>query len=589
MSRLLTSKRAVAMMLALALFASMPLAASARSVSQFGSGSSSTPTNKHPICNEIGTKLELSSGARMWCFGPQFSGSSSAGRSMLMHHATNGSNVDAANPAEDVSQGGVQAFGQAETSIGSVGPYVVEAWNDATGFFAPCPSPMSKEELTGFAFSSDGGKTFQDQGGLPNSGCASQVYAGDPSVEAWQPGGQAYFYISSLFPSTTFFGINDIALAACHAVGTLITCGQPVIVATSSQCQVFSGQQFCSFLDKDFLSIDPVRGRLYMSYSDFRFDGAGQVDLAVCDIGTPSGGIGPLGGTAMAPICNNGSSQSLPKSAGTLPYFTVAPNDPQFCENEGAYPSVDVATGDVYVAYEHNWATNIFGSPACRNTPTMNVMNYIPFKCLATLTLKPSSCTKPAASNAVSIVSLDAAFIPGYNRFPMNDFPRPAVSDSAGTITMVWNDGRFNPAGDILLYSFTLGTLVGVQAAGPVVLNTSTGGWHMMPALRNADADGNLSISFYGRASANTDVTDVFAAIDVSPTTTSTPASNVLVTTAPSAWSFVSADSVPNFGDYTDNYIQAQSAAPYTTEQLFVAWTDGRLGDPQPFSASSSI
>ena len=84
-------------------------------------------------------------------------------------------------------------------------------------------------------------------------------------------------------------------------------------------------------------------------------------------------------------------------------------------------------------------------------------------------------------------------------------------------------------------------------------------------------------------------MTDVFAAIDVSPTTTSSPASNVLVTTAPSAWSFVSADSVPNFGDYTDNYIQAQSAAPYTTEQLFVAWTDGRLGDPQPFSANSSI
>ena len=589
MSRLLTSKRAVAVILALALFASFPLAAFARPMSQFSGGSSSTTTNKHPICNEIGTKLELSSGARMWCFGPQFSGSSSAGRSMLMRHTTNGSNVDAANPAEDVSQGGVQAFGQAETSIGSVGPYVVEAWNDATGFFAPCPSPMSKEELTGFAFSSDGGKTFQDQGGLPNSGCASHVYAGDPSVEAWQPGGQSYFYISSLFPSATFFGVNDLAFAACHAIGTLITCGQPVIVATSSQCQMFNGLQFCSFLDKDFLSIDPVRGRLYMSYSDFRFDGAGQVDLAVCDIGTPSGGIGSLGGTAMAPICNNGSSQSLPKSAGTLPYFTVAPNDPQFCENEGAYPSVDVATGDVYVAYEHNWATNIFGSPACRNTPTMNIMNYIPFKCLATLTLKPSSCTKPAASNAVSLVSLDAAFIPGYNRFPMNDFPRPAVSDRAGTITMVWNDGRFNPAGDILLYSFTLGTLVGVQAAGPVVLNTSTGGWHMMPALRNADADGDLSISFYGRASANTDVTDVFAAIDVSPTTTSSPASNVLVTTAPSAWSFVSADSVPNFGDYTDNYIQAQPAAPYTTQQLFVAWTDGRPGDPQPFSASSSI
>jgi hypothetical protein len=110
-----------------------------------------------------------------------------------------------------------------------------------------------------------------------------------------------------------------------------------------------------------------------------------------------------------------------------------------------------------------------------------------------------------------------------------------------------------------------------------------------LPALRNADADGDLSISFYGRASANTDVTDVFAATDVSPTTTSSPASNVLVTTEPSAWTFVSADGVPNFGDYTDNYFQAQPAAPYTTQQLFVAWTDGRIGDPQPFTANAPI
>lgn len=589
MSRFLARKSTVALILALALFASLPLAASAQQVSRPSGGGSSTATNTHPICKEIGTRLELSSGARMWCFGAQTSGSSSAARSMLMRNITYGSNVDAANPAEDVSASGVQAFGQAETSIGSVGSYVVEAWNDATGFFSPCPSPMSKEELTGFAFSSDGGRTFQDEGGLPNNGCSSHIYAGDPSVEAWQPGGQAYFYISSLFPSSTFFGLNYLALAACHAIGTLITCSQPIIVASSSQCQVFPPFQFCSFLDKDFLSIDPVRGRLYMSYTDFRFDGAGQVDLAVCDIGTSSGGTGPLGGTAMKPICNNGNAHSLPNGAGTLPYFTVAPNDPNFCENEGAYPSVDVATGDVYVAYEHNWFTNILGSPACLNTPTMNVMTYVPFKCLTPLTLSSSACTKPAASNAVSIVSMDAAFIPGYNRFPMNDFPRLAVSDLAGTVSIVWNDGRFDPAGDILLYSFTLATLVGVQAAGPVVINSSTGGWHMMPALRNADADGDLSISFYGRASANTDVTDVLAALDVSPTTDSSPTSNVLVTTMPSAWSFVSADSVPNFGDYTDNYIQAQPAPPFTTQQLFVAWTDGRIGVPQPFSDSESV
>lgn len=575
MSRLITRKSIAFVLAALALALSAPHAFAA-SFQSNGVGSHITP-NKHPFCGEIGNKVQVSAGARMWCFGPQ--SSSGVAHMQSSHHKprTFGSNVDAANPAEDVSPSGVQAFGQSETSIGSVGPYVVEAWNDSTGFFAPCPSPMSQEELTGFAFSSDGGKTFQDQGGLPNHGCASHIYAGDPSVEAWQPGGQAYFYISSLFPSATSLGPNDLAIAACHAIGTLITCGQPVIVATSSQCLSFSNQQFCSFLDKDFLSIDPVRGRLYLSYSDFRFDGAGQVDLAVCDIGTSSGGTGPLGGTAMTPVCNNGSASS--KGAAAKPYFTVAPNDPNFCENEGAYPAVDLATGDVYVAYEHNWATNIFGPVACRTAPTMNVMSFVPFKCLAPLTLAPSSCTKPAATNAVTITSMDAAFIPGYNRFPMNDFPRLAVSDISGTVSMVWNDARFHPAGDILLYSFTLGTLVGIQTGGPVVINSSTGGWHMLPALRNVDGDGDLSISFYGRDSANTDVTDVFAAMDVSPTASSSPASNLLVTTAPTGWFSVSSDATPNFGDYTDNYVQAQ--------QFFVAWTDGRTGVPQPFSAST--
>ncbi len=49
------------------------------------------------------------------------------------------------------------------------------------------------------------------------------------------------------------------------------------------------------------------------------------------------------------------------------------------------------------------------------------------------------------------------------------------------------------------------------------------------------------------------------------------------MTTGPSDWNAVSSDIVPNFGDYTDNYI------PYKGDTLYVAWSDGRLGDPQPF------
>ncbi|HEV2582619.1 MAG TPA: hypothetical protein VGT44_17305, partial [Ktedonobacteraceae bacterium] len=186
---------------------------------------------------------------------------------------------------------------------------------------------------------------------------------------------------------------------------------------------------------------------------------------------------------------------------------------------------------------------------------------------------------------AVNVTSMDGALIPGYNRTPMNDFPRIAVSDKNGTVSIVWNDARYHAVGDILLQSFNLdGSFPTPVQATPVRINSAIGGWHMLPALRNTDDDGDLQISFYGRASANTDVTNVYAAIDVSSLATITPG-NVKVTTASSAWNSVSSDIVPNFGDYTDNYMQAQSVVPYTTQTLYVAWSDGRLGVPQPFNA----
>jgi len=253
------------------------------------------------------------------------------------------------------------------------------------------------------------------------------------------------------------------------------------------------------------------------------------------------------------------------------------------CENEGAYPAVDISSGDVYVAYEHNLFTSIFGPPGspCFSKPVQEVINYVPFPCL-TLTAT-SKCGGPAATNGVSITSMEAAFIPGYSRFPMNDFPRIAVSDPASTVTIIWNDARFHPAGDILMQSFNLVSLSGIQVA-PVQINSSSGGWHMLPALRNANANGNLNISFYSRASSNTAVTNVYAALNVSPFAASTP-SNTLVTTVASDWLTVSSDINPNFGDYTDNYTIATPSAPFTGQTDYVAWSDGRLGDPQPFEA----
>jgi hypothetical protein len=551
MSRFFNRKSTLCIVVALTL-----VAAFAGSVVVRGrtASAASGPTTKSAACAQVGKTIWVSSGARMYCFGSQPNGPAA---SSLRKINTFGSNVNAANPSEDISPNGTQAYGQSETSTAAIGHYVVEQWNDATSFFSPPCSPSFKDQGSGWGFSSDGGKTFTDEGGLPNSSCATSLWRGDPSVEAWAPGGTTYFYQSSLL--NVFTGTNFgllVALTACKvSPPSTISCNPtPIVLAANAGF---------NFEDKDFMSIDPVRGRLYVSFTDLTTATTDNIDLFACDIASNPG----------SPTC-----------AGPL---IVAPTPSNFCENEGSYPAVDLATGDIYVAYEHNWATNLTSFGPCASDPVQNRVNLVSGTCASPVTTFPNGCSGPFKEADVNITSMDAAFIPGYNRFPMNDFPRIAVSDPNGTVSIVWNDARFHPAGDILLQSFDLNGLfpTPVQPA-PVRINKATGGWHMLPALRNVDAAGDLNISFYGRASANTAITNVYAAIDVSPLATATPG-NVLVTTAPSDWNAVSSDIVPNFGDYTDNYIIATSSAPFTQENLFVAWSDGRLGVPQPFNANT--
>src|SRR6266700_1078272 len=543
----------------------------------------SNPKSNNPVCSKNGKSIELSQGGQMFCKGPQSNGPASSMRTSASVTSSSsnpsfGSNVDAATLQEDVTPSGVQVHGQSETSIASAGPYVVEAWNDGTGFFAPCGSPQNKEELTGFGFSTDGGKTFTDLGGLPNSNCANSLTEGDPSVEAYTVGGSTYFYISSIFIP---FSVpeNALSVTACKVNGSgataTLVCSQPIVAAISSDCVTFPGPPpftFCSFLDKEFLSIDPVHARLYMSYTEFGVsslaNSGGIIELAVCDLSSPA-----------SPTCHNGSDGSITGAgAPATPYLVVAPGDVNGCENEGAYPAVDPNTGAVYVAYEHNWFSGLFN---CGGETTQDVMNYVPFSCLTLASISP--CAGPASTQAVNITSLEAAFIPGYNRFPMNDFPRVAVSGPAGTVSMVWNDTRQHGTGDIFLQSFNLGSLSLVQSS-PVRINSrnNSGGWLFLPAVRQAGSNGTLNVSFYSRSSANTALTDVSVATKVNPRTTSTPTkNNTTVTTGSSDWLSVSSIIVPNFGDYTDNY--------FVGTTLYVAWSDGRLGFPQPFEDHVSV
>lgn len=552
-----------------------------------------------PFCARLGKRYQASAAAQSFCFGPRFHGGA-PGSSAITQGPAAPFNVDAARVSEDVSPAGVSAQGQSEVSIAAAGRYVVEAWNDATGFISACPAPMAKEELTGLGFSADGGKSFTDLGGLPNANCRKRLYYGDPSVAAYRVGGQTFFYISSLYLPTRFFGRTHVALDACKVTGSgstaALSCGQPIIAASSSQCRLFKERisptktriiRFCSFVDKDFLAIDPAHGKLYLSYTDFQVTSpfGDPVDMSACDLGNASGGTGPAGGTPAAPVCERGTP--LVKVSKRLelatPYLTVAKANSLGCENEGAYPAVDTATGAAYVGYEFNVFTSLF-FPACESasTPVQNVLAKVPARCLTLTAVSP--CKGPSARTAVPVVSMQATLVPGYNRFPANDFPRLAVSGTLGTVSMVWNDARFHPFGDILLQSFHKNSLTPVQAKPVRLDRPHQGGLSFLPALRTSTRSGLLDVTWYTRASVSTANTNVAAALGVSPLTTVTPP-NLQITNAASNWLVNSSLGVPNFGDYTDNAVSATARAPFLGSTLFIAWSDGRLGIPQPFEA----
>jgi len=71
--------------------------------------------------------------------------------------------------------------------------------------------------------------------------------------------------------------------------------------------------RLCGFLDKDFLTIDPARGRLYAAFTEFRLEqgepaeSATAIEASACDPGPPGGPGGPARGTPVAPVCEHGT------------------------------------------------------------------------------------------------------------------------------------------------------------------------------------------------------------------------------------------------------------------------------------------
>lgn len=477
------------------------------------------PTNSHPVCSKLGTQIGGTQTLLNWCKGPI------GGPTTFTGPRTFGNNVDAANPLEDIAKG------QSNPSVATVPPYVVEAWNDGTGFFVSCPSSTFKDEFSSFGFSNNGGTSFVDMGGFANTICTRRFW--DPSVAAWTKSGVPYFYVGSLLLANGGVGHNGVGIEPCRVVSGQLSCSTPIIPFLTA-CNT-STPIVCDVPDKETLTIDPLRGRLYMTFNLFnRVSGQSTIRVLGCSLTNP-----------LAPSCSGAVQVPTPSDT---------------CENEGAYPAIDPATGDLYVAWEHNWWTNVFSS-TCASKPVSEIVDRF------------SPTLQFLNGTTFTIRSLDTFALPGYSGQRLNDYPEIAVSDASSAVTIVWNDTRFHPFGDILMQSFNFGLTL-PKTTLPIRINTQTTGPHFMPAV-TIDSDGDCSLSWYQRANATTSLTDVFAAIDVNPNTFSPPVTNIKLTSGSSNWSSGTSNLQDRWGDYADAFDSANT--------LYVVWSDGRLGAPQPF------
>jgi hypothetical protein len=248
---------------------------------------------------------------------------------------------------------------QSETAITHSGGTIVVGYNDFRGFY--CPG--NGYQVTGWAYSTDRGRSFHDGGSLPGG----TSHSGDPWL-ATDPDGTIYYV-------DLWQAINGLAIMRGTPTGSGVTWSSPVAKTGIGA-------------DKESISVDPAGGHLYITFT--RFSGGsgiwsyrstdGGVTLtgptAVTTASNTQGSVsavGPNGEVYVAYQVNTGSytnptgigfARSLDHGATFQVIGTVAPNtggatfsgtdrDPQF-----PHIAVDTSNGpnrgNIYITYHSN-------------------------------------------------------------------------------------------------------------------------------------------------------------------------------------------------------------------------------------------
>jgi hypothetical protein len=422
-------------------------------------------------------------------------------------------NVLVNNPAVDRFQ--VDQTTQSETSLAVVGSKIAIGFNDSQQALFRLTDGL---DLSGYAYSADGGKKFTDGGTLPNP--LNFVNLGDPWLTSDRAGRMYY-------ATLTYGGnVGNLEVAASRSTDGGKTWTQPKLASPNNDSIFYVG-------DKEAITAgrDPnlaSRDNLYLAWDDFSAQGGSAFN-----------------GLPVARSTDHGTTWSLHYAAKIV----SNPNSCSFGQFIGAQPLVDPATGVLYVAAEKITVTD----PNCTGgTATFSEVIYkstdggITFGTAVTVsTVKPATPT--------------GALKLGPGQF-MRTIEFPTLAMRGARMWTAWNDGRSGHSHILLASSTNRGATWSTHAV------TGGTGDEVQPAL-SVDATG-LHLAYYQRNANNTLDTALADSTDNGAHFTAK---------AITSQSFPGVHTVPQFDPqigfgYMGDYITNVSAAGHQ----YLAWGDNR-------------
>jgi len=424
-------------------------------------------------------------------------------------------NVLVNNPAEDRFQ--VDQTTQSETSLAVAGSNVAVGFNDSQQALLALTDGL---DLSGYAYSADGGKKFTDGGTLPNP--LNFVNLGDPWLTSDRAGRMYY-------ATLTYGGnVGNLEVAASRSSDGGKTWTQPTLASPNNDDIFYAG-------DKDAITAgrDPnlaSRDNLYLAWDD----------VSAAQSGTAFNGL------PVARSIDHGTTWSLHYAAKIV----SDPNSCSFSQFIGAQPLVDPATGALYIAAEKITVTD----PNCTGGGTQTLSQVIYKSTDGGITF----------GNAITVSTVAAATPTGALKLGPGQFMRtiefPTLAMRGARMWTAWNDGRSGHSHVLLASSTNHGATWSTHAI------TAGTGDEVQPAL-SVDAAG-LHLAYYQRKANNT-LDTVLA--------DSTDNGAHFTATAITSQSFPGVHTVPQFDPqlrfgYMGDYITNVSAGGHQ----YVAWGDNR-------------